>query len=242
MIDYFNDIYLKRLNRYGYDYQSRMQKRREEDFELYKKKSVYLVTFSFEGEQLEGTFEPYTQDNTKTLHYLYTSRCVKIPPGQIFFFDENGTEYPWMVFWEEHNPAKGYNKYVMLRMTTEIKWKNREGKSCKAFAYLYGQEDNMLKDELRSRSRMNALYTENLKMSFFITPLNKDINKDDYFTVGEGELKEGYRVTGYDRHSAEGIEYVTVDPIYLYDENEIPHQTKKDNPDDFFWLKGGITE
>ena len=104
---------------------------------------------------------------------------------------------------------------------------------------MYGQQDNMLKDELRSRSRMDALYTENLKTSFFIMPTNEFIRKDDYLEVGEGSLKEAYRVTGYDIQSTPGVEYVTVDPVYLRDQSPAPEQQPEDDPDDFYWLNGG---
>jgi hypothetical protein len=53
---------------------------------------------------------------------------------------------------------------------------------------MFGQENNMLKDEIRSRSRMDTLYAENLKLNFFVLPLNSKIQKDDYFIIGEGEL------------------------------------------------------
>lgn len=48
-MDYFEDIYLKRLNRFGLDYHSRVQNKREKDFELYLMKSVYNVEFDFKG-------------------------------------------------------------------------------------------------------------------------------------------------------------------------------------------------
>jgi hypothetical protein len=104
---------------------------------------------------------------------------------------------------------------------------------------MYGQEDNMLKDELRSRSRSDVLYTEALKMSFFVLPTNENIRKDDYLTIGEGKLKEAYRVTGYDIQSTPGVEYVTVDPVYLRDESPDPVQTEDSNAEDFFWINGG---
>jgi hypothetical protein len=63
---------------------------------------------------------------------------------------------------------------------------------------MYGQEDNTLKDELRSRSRMDTVYNENLKSSFFIMPTTEFLRKDDYLEIGEGALKEAFRVTGYD--------------------------------------------
>jgi hypothetical protein len=32
-----------------------------------------------------------------------------------------------------------------------------------------------------------------------VIPTNVDLRKDDYFEIGEGNLLEAYRVTGYDR-------------------------------------------
>ena len=97
----------------------------------------------------------------------------------------------------------------------------------------------MLKDELQSRSRSNARYTENLKLSFFVMPLNEYIKKDIYLEVGEGAFKEGYRVTGYDIQSTPGVEYVSIDPIYLYDNTPAPTKTEEDQAEDFYWLEGG---
>ena len=48
-------------------------------------------------------------------------------------------------------------------MTHYITWKDREGLWRTSWAYMYGQQDNMLKDEIRSRSRMDTIYAENLK-------------------------------------------------------------------------------
>jgi hypothetical protein len=73
-------------------------------------------------------------------------------------------------------------------------------------------------------------------------PTNEFIRKDDYLTVGEGALKEAYRVTGYDIQSTLGVEYVTVDPVYLRDETPAPEQTPEDSNEDFFWLNGGVSE
>ena len=153
--------------------------------------------------------------------------------------NKDGEEKPWMVYWMEEIPVSGYNKYVMLRLTHYITWVARDGKTYSTWSYLYGQEDNMLKDELKSRSRSRVLYNENLKSSFFIMPTNEKIRKEDYFEIGTGELKEGYRVTGYDIQSTPGVEYVTVDPVYLYDSTPPPELKETDDPEDYFWLNGG---
>ena len=146
---------------------------------------------------------------------------------------------PWMVYWLENIKASGYNRYVMLKMSHFLTWTARDGSTQTSWAYMYGQEDNMLKDELKSRSRMDTLYTENLKSSFFVMPRNQFIKKDDYFIVGEDPFEEYYRVTGYDIQSTEGVEYVTIDPIYEYDLSAAPTREQEDEAEDFFWLEKG---
>ena len=236
----YYDIYLKRLNRYGNDYQTRTQNKRERDFENYLLKSVYRIEFEYDTKINPATFERYKQDETETLHYLLTRVDVNIPNGTILMLPNKDDELkPWMVYYLEAIKASGYNRYVVLKMTHFLKWKDREGNSRSSWAYMYGQEDNMLKDELQSRSRSDARYTENLKGSFFVLPTNEYLRKDDYLEVGEGALKEGYRVTGYDINSTSGVEYVTVDPIYLYDNSPAPEKQEGDNEEDYFWLEGG---
>ena len=86
---------------------------------------------------------------------------------------------------------------------------------------------------------MDTLYAENLKLNFFVLPVTSKIQKDDYFIIGEGELQEYYRVTGYDRQSTPGVEYVSVDPTYEYDLTPPPTQMEEDDKEDFYWFNGG---
>lgn len=238
-MDYY-DIYKKRINRYGTDYQSRKQSKREEEFDRYLAKSVYKINFTWDDEEQVGTFEKYKQDDTKTLHYLLTHVDVNIAPGTILFLpDKDGEEKPWMVYYLECIKASGYNRYVMLRMTHNFSWIDRQGEIQTTWAYMYGQENNMLKDELKSRSRMDTLYTENLKSSFFILPVNPNLKKDDYIIVGEKPLQEYYRVTGYDIQSSEGVEYATIDPVYEYDLTPAPTPTEESSNSEYFWLNHG---
>lgn len=237
---YFEDIYKKRVNRYGLDYQSRIQREREELFDLYLLKTIYRVDFLFEDEEVAGSLEKYKQDETQTLQYLLTKTNVNMPNGTILMIpDKDKIKKPWLVYYLEDIKASGYNRYIVLKMTHYLTWTARDGSQQESWAYMYGQEDNMLKDEIRSRSRMDAIYAENLKMSFFVMPTTPKIKKDDYLEIGTGELKEQYRVTGYDIQSTPGVEYVTVDPTYEYDLTPAPQRQPGDSEDEFFWLNGG---
>ena len=241
-MSYYEDVYLKRLNRYGVDFQSRMQRQREENFKRQLLKSVYYINFDYEEKEREGELTPYRQNETKTVRYLLTDVHLDIPGGTILMLpDKDGIRNPWMVYYLENYVASGYNRYIVLKMTHYLTWKDRSGEVRNAWAYFYGQEDNMLKDELKSRSRNKTLYTENLKLSFFITPLN-EYSKDDYLEVVEGALKEAYVVTGYDIQSTPGVEFVSVDPQYIRDLTDPPAQTEEDDSDDFFWINRGGAE
>ena len=245
----YYEIYRKRLNRYGYDYQSRTQGERERYFDNLLLKSIYRLDFNYENkeqgiieENIPGIFEPLKQNNTKTLHYLLTKIDFEMPNGTILMLYENNDKEnlePWMVYYKESIYASGYNRYIMLKMTHNVTWKARDGQEHTIQTYFYGQEDNMLKEELKSRSRSNVLYNEDLKLSFFVTPANGDIKKDDYFELGEGKFLQGYRVTGYDYVSTPGVEFVSVDPVYIYDKTSKPVPQPDENKDDYFWLEGG---
>jgi hypothetical protein len=65
-MSYF-DVYRKRLNRFGNDYQSRIQGAREYNFDLYLLKTVYRVDFEFGHCHHAGSLEKYKQTDTKTL-------------------------------------------------------------------------------------------------------------------------------------------------------------------------------
>ncbi len=241
-MDYYNDIYKKRLNRYGLDYQSRVQGMRERSFELLLEKSIYRIDFDYDGKINPGVFEKYKQDETRTLHYLLTRTNLNIPNGTILMIsNKDEQEEPWMIYYLEDIKVSGYHRYIMLKMTHYITWKARDNKIYSSWAYLYGQENNMLKDELQARSRSDARYTENLKTSFFILPINEHIRKDDYLVINENTpLEEAYVVTGYDINSTKGIEYITIDPVYIRDKNPDPIKTETDSNEDFFWIEGGI--
>ena len=240
-MSYF-DIYLQRLNRFGNDYQSRIQGEREKLFDLYLLKSVYRVDFIYDDQHWAGSLEKNKQDNSETRQYLLTNINLNIPSGTILMLsDKDGIEQPWMIYYLENIKASGYNRYIVLKMTHFLTWTARDGSTQSTWAYMYGQEDNMLKNEICSRSRMDTIYEENLKLSFFVCPVNPYIKIDDYFIVGEKPLEEHYRVTGFDTQSTPGVEFVSVDPVYEFDLTPPPAQPSDADETEYFWFNGGVT-
>lgn len=233
MSDYY-EIYRKRLNRYGYDYQSRLQAQRARDFENYLLKSVYRVDFTYNDVFHSGTLEPYKQDYTQTQGYLLTKIDLDLPNGAIIDIKDNeGAVAHWMIWWLEHIEGSGYNRYVVLKMTYLLDVKGK-----KQWGYFAGPGTTAISDALKSTSAY-PVYNENNNLHRFITPYNSNITKDMYFEVAHQDTNNGFVVTDVDVFSTPGVEYVSVDPVPLRaGEEEIP-PTYPDDKQDYYWLNGG---
>lgn len=239
---YYDDVYKKRLNRYGIDYRSRLQGQREKVFDGLLLKSPNRVDFEYNGNSIPGIFERHKQDEMNTLGYLLTRMEDRIDPGTIVILPKRvcpfcETEFtPWMIYWLEEIQSTGYNRYIILRMNQEIEWTDENGYH-KYWVSLRGRGDTVLTDTLES-FKSSVLYNEDNNYNFLIMPKNPYIKKDLYFNIGKNEYRQGYRVVGYDYNSTPGIEYVTLNPIYIYDETPAPTPAPDDEKDDFYWFGG----
>lgn len=234
MSEYY-EIYRKRLNRYGTDYQSRVQNQRAREFDDYLKKSVYRINFEYEGEVRPGTLEPYKQDHTQTQAYLLTKLDTKLPSGYIATItSQDGAEAPWMVWWLEHMEASGYNRYVVLKVNYKLNLGD-----VTQWGYFVGPGTSAVSDAMKSASGY-PVYNENNNLYRFITPYNKSLTKDLYFEVVYDTVPAGFVIKEVDFHSTPGIAYVSVDPVPLraaseeVGEPEAPEQNQ-----DYYWLNGG---
>lgn len=239
MSDYY-EIYRRRLNRYGLDYQSRIQNQRERDFDNYLYKTIYRVDFQYDGQFYPASLERYKQDHTETQGYLLTKVDVKLPSGTVLMIQsQNGKETPWMVWWLEQIEASGYNRYVVLKMTHLLQWEAEDGTVCEQWGFFSGPGTAAIKDTTRS-STGKPIYNENNNLYTFITAYNPTIVRGLYFEVGYEQTQLGYVVTELDINSTPGLSYVSVDPVPLRDKSEKPTKEEDDKTEDYFWLNGGV--
>lgn len=222
---YFDDVYERRLNRYGDNPQDRIKNARIAAFNRQLLTSPYRVDFEWEFDWEDAELVPYKQDRTQTLMRLLTRKEIEIPNGTIIPIVRDGQTDHWMVYWLEDSIQRGYNRYVVLRMTHFLTWKSREGEEYSTWAYMYGPGSSAIFSSEQQKTGM-PLYSEDNKSRFFITGYHESIARDIYFTVTFRNTTEGYKVTGYDMLSTPGVEYVTVNYEYLHDES--PEPTKMD--------------
>ena len=239
MKSYYETTYQRRLNRYGLNYQSRIQNQRERDFNQYLYKTIYRVDFEFDGDLVPASLEHSKQDYSETQAYLLTRLDVKIPNGTVLMIQSSTDERitPWMVWWLEYAENAGYNTYIVLKMTHYLTWKNGE-QEISQWAYFRGPGAKSISDSTRS-STGKPVYNENNNLHTFITTENGSIHKDLYFEITQGTTTQGYVVTDLDINSTPGISYVTVDPVPVRPAATSVTQTDKDAKEDFYWLNGG---
>ena len=236
-MDYY-EIYKKRLNRYGHDYQSRVQGQRERNFENYLLKSLYRVDCKYDDKQIPATLERYKQDYTETQCYLLTRITDVIPNGTILtVVSQDGSEDLWMIWWLEEIETSGYNRYVVLRMTNYLGWECN-GTTYHQWGYFSGPGTSTVSDTVKSSTSV-PLYRENNNLHMFVTPYAADLKIESYIEVTYKDTTSAYVVTDIDVSSTPGVMYVSVDPSYIRDKSEKPTQTESDDPNDFFWLNGG---
>jgi hypothetical protein len=97
-------------------------------FDIKVQESVYKVSFEYDNKTHYGTLERGSQDNTETIQYLLTKVDLEIPTGTILtIVDLHGKENKWMIYYLEQIQASGYNKYIVLKMTHYLEWKDRSG-------------------------------------------------------------------------------------------------------------------
>ena len=151
--NYYENAYRRRLNRYGLDYQTRIQGSRERDFDNYLYKTIYRVDFRYDNELVPGSLERNSQDYSEVQHYLLVRRDVEIPNGTILnIISKNDKITPWMVWWKEEIEASGYNRYVVLRMTHLLTWRDAENISHEQWAFFSGPGTATISDTIKSSS------------------------------------------------------------------------------------------
>lgn len=237
MSDYYNDVYRKRLNRYGLDYQSRIQGQREKEFDKYLYKSIYRVDFLYQEEYHPATLEPYKQSYSETQSYLLTKRDLKIPNGTVLTIDSlDGASAPWMVWWLEQVESGGYNRYIVLKMTHLLNW-DFDGEKQEQWAYFLGPGTSVISETVATATG-KAVYKENDRLHMFITPYTSKIKNGAYFELNYQNEIQAFKASESDINSTPGVSYVTIDPVLIRDKSEKiePEETNQQS----FWLAGGF--
>ena len=213
-MDYFADVYQKRVNRFGDNIQSRVHGKMEYDFELKLKKSVNRVELFDDINAQQNfdvaIFETNTINETENVNYLCTRTTSVFDNGYVFYTIKPFTrdKQAWMVLYREQYQTIGYNRYVVVLLENELKWIGKDGLFHTSYVHYVGDKEGKIKSNFKINYEV-AVDTPS-KTLFMICPKSSFIHRDLKMNISD----ETWRVSGYDKISVPGVMYVTLEEDY----------------------------
>ena len=214
-MDYFNDVYLKKLNRFGDNIQSRVHGQMEDDFENKLKKSVNKVElFSYcdNNEKItEGILESNKVEEKQTLSYLCTRIKDNFDNGFMFYTKKPFTneKQAWLVLFKEQYETIGYNRYKIVLLENSIKWIGLDGLVHTTKAHYIGNMENVLKEQFKIS--FDVAVGSPSKTLAMVCAYNEELKRDTRINIQD----ETWRVRGYDKISIPGIMYVSLEEDFV---------------------------
>ena len=214
-MDYFTDVYLKRINKHGNTMQDRIHGKMECDFENKLRKSVNRVelyeTLTSKHSFGEGILQTKKISEKETWNYLLTRIEEKYENGSVFYTYKPFTEekQAWLILFKEQYETIGYNRYIVLLLENELTWIGDDGLIYSEFTHYVGSMDSGIRNQFKIESNVVAATpSKTLEMICAYTP---NIKRDLRINISD----ETWRVVGYDKISIPGIMYVTLEEDYV---------------------------
>lgn len=217
-MNYFSDVYLARLNRYGDTLQGRIYGKMENDFKVFRDKSLNKVEVEFDGKKYDSVLQSETVNEKETIDYLLTERSVHIAAGTIFVVrqERTGELQHWMILLQEQYQTMGYNKYKVILMERQVSWIDRQIIHA-SWAHQMSATGN-----LNSRDRAiatNFKISDNIAVDIptktmqLIMPKNDNFGRNSKFNLNDATWK----VYGYDKESLQNVMAITLKETYTED-------------------------
>lgn len=209
MIDYYNDVYLKRMNRDGNNIQERVRTAKEREFDkLFIKKTKYraiIYGINDEESDIPCSIQPskWTQDKIVS-NILVPLKFSRQKTGDLFrtFQKNKDVEYDkiWLVVYVSDDITHGYQSYEAIELDTVITIPNQYGETLYTIpAKIVSETSVFVRDQLMSYGAVT--YREPLAHRKFFTQNFDFLTKDTYFEY-EGR---GWKISGNDDLSIKNV-------------------------------------
>lgn len=227
---YFDEIYLKRINRFGNNIQERIQNKREYDFEktILKKSpnqvSVWEGLNSWDEAEMPpdylGILQTKEYDQDEIVDYLLVPCDRKIQMGKLLYFMDvrhQKREHPWLAYAVDPYTTGSHNRYTVIELEEKMEWYVDgiyHSSPVHAVGGGSGARDKNINLKFRIQFAESGVFLPNKRYSI-IMPADVSIKKNNKVTIGG----ETWRITGFDKISVNGVMYITLEE-YLTDKND----------------------
>ena len=241
-MSYFEEVYLKRMNKDGSNIQERVKTRKEKEFDtLFLQKTKYQAAIYQVNDnpvEILSSLQPEKWNQDKIVsNLLVSTSSQKFKTGDIIkTFQKNKDmelDKTWIVLFVSNDITHGYQKYEIIELDEVINFTDEYGETDQVIPVKFVSETSVyIKDKFNSYG--SVTYREPLAQRKFITQNTDFLVKGKYFD----HKNRGWEIDGIDNISIEGVAYVSVKERL---KREPEPNTSKDilvGEDDNFWLNG----
>lgn len=237
-MSYFEDVYLKRINKDGITQQERVKTKKEKEFDLlFMKKTEYLASIIQINEE-ESNFPCSLQPNKWNENNLISNLLIStsIPPlktGDILRIYQKIKEVVydklWLVIFCKENITQGYNTYKIICLDEEINITNEYGDTLYNIPVKFVNASSTLVTDYFSFKYPG--YREPNRNRQFITKMFDFLKKDVYFEY----KNKAFEIIGIDDISIDNVGYISVSERLIHEvEPRSSEQIRVDSNNNFF--------
>lgn len=243
MGSYYEDVYLKRINRDGKNQQDRVKTRKEKEFDkLFLKKTEYLAhvyQVNDVAREVTCSLQPNKHNESHLIsNLLMSTKEEPFKTGDILKIkqqikDKELDNY-WLVLFVEENLTKGYQLFKMICLDGWINVPDEYGTTKYAIPVKFVSATSNFVQDTFIHSATQLGYREPNGSRIFITRDFDCIKKYQYF-----EYKDrGWEIYGIDNISIENVAYVTYSEKMKVENEPLSSQDILVGEDTNFFLNG----
>lgn len=243
MGNYFEEVYLKRMNATGKTQQERVKTRKEREFNnLFLKKTEYqacLYEINDEGTKQVCSLQPNKWNESNLIANLLLPTSVEpLKTGDILKIKQKIKDVEqdkiWLVLFVEENITKGYQLFKVICLDNYVNITDEYGTTLNSFPVKFVNASANLVQDNFVHAHAQYGYREPQATRSFITKDFDFIEKGTYF-----EYKDrGWEIVGFDDISIDGVNYITISERLRREEEPISSKNITVGEDDNFFLNG----
>lgn len=240
-MSYYDEVFLKRMNKDGRTPQERIKTRKEKEFDLiFLKRTEYQVLIYGLNEEpvnIIGSLQPNSWNESKLIsNLLISTKVPSLHTGDVLNIKQKIKEQEldkiWLVLFVEENITKGYQLFKCICLDSYINITDMYGNTIKVIPVKFvSAAEKFVQDSFSLSNK----YREPSSSRTFIAADDNLFQKELYFNYKE----KGWEIQSKDNLSIDNVAYVSVAERLVEQEEPLSSQEILVGDDTNFFLNGG---
>lgn len=219
-MSYFDEVYIKRLNRKGKTRQERISTIKENNFDNSKlQKSQYkaiIYKINDDNANILCDLQPTKHNQDKILSNVLISRNEKIfGTGDIFYTQQQISDLVyqkiWLVCFVDDDITRGYQSYQVIELDNIIQICDEYGQTQHVVPVKFVSETSSFVQDTFQSSKNTATYREPFEHKKIITKDFDFLKKTLYFKYKD----KGWKISGINNIDINNVSYISYEEVLI---------------------------